>query len=141
MSLFEKLRKVEALLQGTSSEGERQAAERALQRLLERAAQESIEYTVKLDGHWKKALFIALCRKHQLKPYRYARQRHTTTMVRTSKAYMDEVLWPEFKKYAGILEGLVKEIMDDLIHKIHNDTDEETVIAGELGMESEVAIR
>jgi len=48
---------------------------------------------------------------------------------------MDEVLWPEFKKYAKMLEEAVSEIVDGLISKIHNGDYEETEIAGEVGLD------
>ena len=61
------------------------------------------------------------------------RQKRTTTMVRVSKSFMDGILWPEFRKFAIMLDKLTEEILTDVISKIHlvND-DDETVIAGEL---------
>ena len=133
MDIADKIRKIEALIAGAKSDGERQAAEFAKQRLHEKIIAQPIEYTVRLDSLWKKRLFLAICAKHGFRTYRYARQKHTTTMVRVSKPFMDCVLWPEFHKHATILDKLTGEILTDLISKIHLVKDEdETVIAGEL---------
>lgn len=137
MSLFDKLAKIEALIQRSSSEGERQAAlfakERVLTTFSERQANIPIEYKVSVDSPWKKRLFVALCNKHGFKTYRYQRQKYTTTRLRISKSMMDEVLWPEFLRYSKILEELVEEIMQDLTNKIYEVKEEEVVIAGEIG--------
>lgn len=133
MNLNEKIRKIEALIAGAKSDGERQAAELAKLRIQGKIAEQSIEYTVRLGNFWKKKLFVAICQKHKLKTYRYARQKHTTATVRVSCAFMDEVLLPEFKKFDSIFEDLGNEIMQDLISKIHQvKEEEEVVIAGEL---------
>ena len=61
------------------------------------------------------------------------RQKYTTTMVCVSKAFMDSILWPEFNKYAVMLDKLTDEILTDLISKIHFVSEEdESVINGEL---------
>lgn len=132
MNLFDKIRKIEALLAGAKTEGERQAAILARQRLLNKRVAEPLEYSVRVDSHWKKRLFVAICSKYELRTYRYARQKHTTTMVRANPALMKEIIWPEFKKYSAILEDLVKEVMGDLISKIHEADEEEMIIAGEI---------
>jgi spore coat protein CotF len=79
-----------------------------------------------------------VCNKHRLKTYRYMRQKYTTAMVRVSKPFMDQVLWPEFNKYSAMFDQLTQEIMNDLISKIHAVNEEdETVIAGELPLAQE----
>lgn len=81
---------------------------------------------------WEKRLFRAICLKNKLCTYRYYRQRYTTTMVRVSEDTMDNVLWPEYEKYADFLKEMVHEIADELIEKIYNGDEEETVISGEI---------
>lgn len=133
MNIADKIRKIEALIAGAKTDGERQAAEFARQRLQDKVVFQPLEYTVRLDSRWKKRLFLAICRKHGLSAYRYSRQKYTTTMVRISKQFMDSVLWPEFSKHASILDKLTEEILNDLIAKIHLVHDEdETIIAGEI---------
>jgi hypothetical protein len=136
MSLFDKLAKIEALIQQSSSAGERQAAllakERVLSSFSERQSNLPIEYVVTTNSPWKKRLFVALCNKYGFKTYRYQRQKYTTTRLRISKNTMNDVLWPEFERYAKILETLVEEIMQDLTNKIYEVKEEEVVIAGEI---------
>src|ERR1044071_7819113 len=104
MDLHDKIKKIEALIAGAKSDGERQAAALAKNRILERfqaeVAVKPIEYNVPLGNHWNKKLFVALCSKHKLRPYRYKRQKHTTVMVRAEPSFVEGVLWPEFKKYS-----------------------------------------
>jgi len=141
MDIADKIRKIEALIAGAKSEGERQAAEFAKQRLQDKVIHQAVEYTVRLDGTWKKKLFVAICNKHGLHTYRYARQKYTTTMVRVSKPFMNSVLWPEFNKHSSILDKLTHEILTDLISKIHLVEEEsETVIAGEIPVLQETSI-
>ena len=130
--MTEKINKIEALIAGAKSDGERQAAEFAKQRLEQKINSTPIEYSIRLNSLWKKKLFIALCNKYELRTYRYMRQKYTTTMVRVSKSFLDLVLWPEFNKYAVILDQLTDEILTDLITQIHSSQEEETIIVGEL---------
>ncbi len=140
MDIADKIRKIEALIAGAKSDGERQAAEFAKQRLQEKITAQPIEYTVRLHSHWEKKLFVAVCSKHGLRTYRYMRQKYTTAMVRVAKPFMDFVLWPEYNKYASILHKLTEEISTDLVAKIHLVKEEdETVIAGELPEKSEIS--
>lgn len=132
MSLIEKIQKIEALIDGTKTDGERQAATLAKQRILEKLASQPTEFTITTRSLWNKKLFTSLCAKHQLRPYRYSRQRFTTVMVKVSKPFMEQVLWPEFKKYSKILEDLTDEIMENLISKIHKTNEEEVIVPGEL---------
>ena len=140
MDIADKIRKIEALIAGAKSDGERQAAEFAKQRLQEKITAQPIEYTVRLHSRWEKKLFVAICNKHGLRTYRYMRQKYTTAMVRVAKPFMDLVLWPEYNKYARILNKLTEEISTDLISKIHLvKEDDETIIAGELPVMSETS--
>jgi hypothetical protein len=99
--LREKLRKIEALFAGAGTVGERLAAEAALERVRARLAElerrdPAIEMQFSLPDQWSRRLFLALCRRYGLQPYRYRRQRLTTVMVRVPRGFVDPVLWPEF---------------------------------------------
>lgn len=136
MDLFEKIRKIEALIESSKNGGERLSAELAKNRILERQQQEIadklIKYKVILDNPWKKKLLIALCNKHQIRPYRYKGQKSTTVRFQAILSFVDTILLPEYKKYEGLLEGLVQDIITDLINQIHEVKEDEVVIAGEL---------
>jgi len=144
MNWQDKIKKIEALIAGSKTEGERDAAALARERLLERIQEEkataAVEYTVPLGNHWRKKLFIAICSKYQVRTYRYKRQKYTTVMIRQSPRFVDQVLVPEFKKYSELLEGLVNEIMEEIIAKIHDVKEEEIVIAGELPCSKEASL-
>ena len=75
--LREKLRKIEALFAGAGTAGERLAAEAALERVRARLGElsrqdPSIEMQFSMPDQWSRHLFLALCRRYGLKPYRYS---------------------------------------------------------------------
>ncbi|MGA8165600.1 MAG: hypothetical protein WB791_11390 [Waddliaceae bacterium] len=132
MDLLEKIKKIEALIERASSEGERTAAELAKQRLKEKVYDCPIEFQISSHSRWEKKLFAAVCRKNGFSTYRYQRQKYTTSMVRVNKRIMNEVLWPEYQKFCSLLREMFDEIADDLIDKIHNGDREEVVISGQI---------
>jgi len=95
--LRERLRKVEALYLGAATAGERQAAEAAAARLKAKLEEDCRierpeEMKFSFPDHWSVRLFIALCRRHGFKPYRYPRQRNTTVMVKAPRRFFDAVV-------------------------------------------------
>ena len=48
-------------------------------------------------------------------------------MIRASQSFVDEVLWPEFKKYSASLNEFISTVTDDLISKIH-EVEEDTIV-------------
>ena len=131
MNIVERMNKIEALIERAGTEGERQSAILAKERLLKHKSEEEIEYTIHTNDMWHKKLFNALCHKHDLKPYRYYRQKYTTVMVKINKTYLDETLWPEYLKFSELLQELVDDITLEVISKIHKNEDE-IVIQGEI---------
>jgi hypothetical protein len=129
--LRDKLRKIEALFAGAGTEGERLAAEAALGRLrarlaeLERRGDRPIEYRFTLPDHYSRRLFVALCRRYGLSPYRRSRQRLTTVMVRAPRDFVDRVLWPEFEQLNMALQHFLEEVTTRIIRDaVHGDTSE-----------------
>jgi hypothetical protein len=99
--LRERLRKVEALYFGATSAGEREAAGAAAARLKARLDEVGtrdppIEMKFTLPDQWSVRLFIALCRRYGVRPYRYPRQRSTTIMVKAPRQFFDAVVWRQF---------------------------------------------
>jgi hypothetical protein len=134
--LRERLRKVEALFFGATTIGEREAAGAAAERLkakLEEIGRHDppIEMKLSLPDQWSVRLFIALCRRYGLKPYRYARQRYTTVMVRAPRRFFDAVVWRQFSDVHSDLLIYFEETTERLIRdSIHADTaDAETAAA------------
>ena len=128
--LREKLRKLEALFAGAGTPGEKQAAEAGLERIRARLAEleqsdPAIEMQFSLPDLWSRKLFLALCRRYGLKPYRLARQRATTVMLRVPKKFVDQVLWPEFRELNSELARYLDEVTTRLIREeVHRDTSE-----------------
>jgi hypothetical protein len=138
MSIAEKLAKIQTLIERTSSEGERQAASLAMERLLRLQEQQPVEYRVTLRSMWQKKLFVAVCRKYRQKTYRNYRQKYTTTMLRVAPSLMDTLIWPEYKKYSAMLEELVQEVLNTVLAKVETG-EEEVVVGGEIGSIQEMA--
>ncbi len=130
--LREKLRKIEALHAGAGTAGERDAAEAALSRLRARLKAEAeadppVEMKFSLGDQWSRRLFLALCRRYGLEPYRYRRQRLTTVMVSLPMSFCDQVLWPEFCALDSELKGYLDAVTSKLIAEdVFADTGEAT---------------
>jgi len=109
--LRDKLRKIEALLAGASTAGERLAAEAARERVRARLGEQDppVELQISLSDQWSRRLFLALCRRYGLEPYRYPRQRGSTLMVRAPRRFFDQVLWPEFSELDRTLQAYLHE--------------------------------
>ena len=123
--LIDKIAKVEALFSGTDSHGEKQAAGSALDRLkaqLAAAPEPPTEFKIKIEDPWKRQLFVALCRRNDLHPYRLPRQRRTTVMVRITPSMMNQILWPQFVELSNLLHAYLDEATQDIIARsVHGD--------------------
>jgi hypothetical protein len=130
-----KLQRIEALFAGAATTGERVAAAEARQRILARlhaVERESppVEYRFRLGDVWARKLFLSLLRRYDLKPYRYAGQRHTTVMVKVSWKFVDETLWPEFQQLSATLRGYLDEVTERVVREVlHGDSSEAEEVA------------
>ncbi|MDI1315466.1 hypothetical protein [Prosthecobacter sp.] len=135
--LLDKLSKIERLYAGAATPGEKEAAADAMERIKRRLGETAkierpIEYKFTLSDGWSKKLFTALLRRYALRPYRYARQRRTTVMVRVPRSFVNETLWPEFLELSKVLQTYLDEVTERVISgAIHANEGEEEVIAGE----------
>lgn len=132
--LRERLEKVEALYFGAATAGERDAAGAAAERLKAKLAEigrqdPPVEMKFSMPDPWSVRLFVALCRRYGLKPYRYPRQRQTTIMVRAPRRFFDAVIWRQFSDIHTDLWMHFEATTERLIREtIHADTaDAETV--------------
>lgn len=131
-NILDKIRKIEALIAGATSEGEKNAAIAARLRIINRyplleSSKDQKEFALYTQDNWHKKLLLALCRKYGVKPYRYNRQKFTTVMIKTDKQFLNEVLWKEYLEYSKHLEHLMEEIADGIIAKIHLSEKEEII--------------
>ena len=120
--LREKLRKIEALFAGAGTAGERDAAEAALARVRAKLSdleskEPAIEFHFSIPDPWSRHLFIALCRRYGLKPYRYPRQRKTSIMARAPRRFIDDVLLREFRDLEKALQAYLREMTLKLIRE------------------------
>ena len=117
--LREKLRKIEAVLARPGTQGERQAAEEARDRVRARLAElqpgaPSAEFQITVPDLYSRALFFWLCRKHKVKAHLYPRRRPTTIVFRTS-ASIHGMLSREFAELNGELLARLKEVANKFI--------------------------
>ena len=132
--LRDRLRKIEALFAGAGTLGEKIAAEAALERVRARLADlqkrdELVEMQFSLGDQWSRQLFLALCRRYGLKPYRLHRQRRTTVMLKAPKAFIEQVLWPEFQELDEALRRYLSEVTARIIRdEVHKDVSEATEV-------------
>ncbi len=73
------------------------------------------ELRFSLPDMWSVRLFVAVCRKHGLHPFRYARQRRTIVMVRAPGRSFDRVVWAEFSQLQTELQFYFNDVTDHLV--------------------------
>ena len=125
-----KLQKIEALFAGAATVGEKAAAGAAAERIRARLGKASSqerqeEFKFSIPDRWSRQLFIALCRRYGLKPFRYNRMHSQSVVVRAPRSFVDTVLFPEFQDLSSALTEYLAAITEKLIREeVHNDTDD-----------------
>ena len=128
--LRERLRKIEALFAGAATAGEKAAAGAAAERIRGRLGktagkEQPVELKLSIPDLWSRQLFIALCRRYGLKPFRYRRMHRQTIMIKVPQSFIEQILWPEFKDLNAALVGYLSEITEKVIREeVHGDTDD-----------------
>ena len=138
--LIAKLRKIEALFARPGTDGERRAAENASNRIRSRLAaledlEPAVEFRFSLADAWSRSLFIAVLRRHGLKPYRYHGQRRTTVMVKVPKPYVDGTLWPEFRQLQTVLHEHFEAVTKRVIAQAMGTEDSDVELRQEQGLD------
>jgi hypothetical protein len=115
--IWSRLSKLEALFARAGTPGERSAAGAAIERLQQKLGTKEppTELAFSLPDVWSVKLFLALCRKYDLKPYRYPRQRRTTVMVTAPREFLEKVVWAEFSELQKELAQYFEETTEHLI--------------------------
>jgi hypothetical protein len=85
-TLREKLRKIEALFAGAAIDGEKAAAGAAAERIRDRLGRTSSrekpeETRFSIPDAWSRQLFIALCRRYGLRPFRHRRMHRQIIVI------------------------------------------------------------
>lgn len=131
--LREKLRKIEALYAGATTAGEKSAAGAAAERIrrkFETVSQKerAEEFKFSIPDPWSRQLFIALCRRYGIKPFRYRRVHRQTVMVRAPASFVQMTLWPEFEELSHALtahlDEITRKIIRDEVHEATQDAEE-----------------
>ena len=128
--LREKLRKIEALFAGAATQGERGAAGAAAERIRDRLGlaagkEKEIEMKFSISDVWSRQLFVALCRRYGLRPFRYRRMHRQSIIIRAPKSFVEQVLWPEFEELSAALTAYLSEITEKVIREeVHGETGE-----------------
>jgi hypothetical protein len=128
--LRQKLRKIAALFEGATTPGERDAASAAIDRIraalsAARQTEQTLEMNFRLPDLWNRRLFVALCRRYGLKPYRYPRQRHSTVVLRAPESFINGTLWPEFLQIKNALDEYLHEATERIIREeVFGDSEE-----------------
>ena len=128
--LREKLRKIEAMFAGAATQDERVAAGAAADRIRKRlnqvaSTEKEIEVKFSISDLWSRQLFVALCRRYGLRPFRYPRMHRQSIIIRAPKSFIDQVLWPEFEELCAALTVYLSEITERVIREeVHGETGE-----------------
>ena len=132
-----KLEKLEALFARGATAGERAAAGAALERLnsrLDADTEPEVEFQYSLPDAWAVKIFIALCRKHGVHPYRYPRQRRTTVMVKVRQSEFEQTVMAEFNTLHAELVAYFKDTVDHLIaDAMKSDGDDDNLERQQIG--------
>lgn len=129
-ALRDKLRKIEALFAGAATDGEKAAAGAAAERIRARLGRTSHtekpeETRFSIPDTWSRQLFIALCRRYGLRPFRYRRMHRQTIVIKAPKSFVEQVLWPEFQELSAALVAYLSEITEKVIREeVHGETGE-----------------
>lgn len=113
--LRERLRKIEALIDAAGTPAERDAAEAAMARVRAKLdndadASEPEELTFSITDDWSRHLFVALCRRNGLNPYRRATDERGTVIVRAPRALIEGTLWRQFQNIEAEMRTYLTEV-------------------------------
>ena len=97
-NLRDKLSKIEALFAGAATAGEKSAAGAAAERIRARLGQAAkteapVEMRFSIPDVWSRKLFIALCRRYGLRPFRHRRMHRQSIIIKAPKSFTEKVLW------------------------------------------------
>lgn len=83
------------------------------------------EMSYHLPVRWKRRLFLAMCRRYGLEPYRRSWQRRSIVEVSGPRRFLSTTLWPEYLVLVGELEQHLAGVADRVIRAVvHPDLSE-----------------
>lgn len=121
--LKEKLRAIEALIAGATTEGERAAAEYAKERIAARLRERHAEPEAvwRFTGDpWSRQLLVALARRYGLEPFRWKGQRRSTVMLRGPLGFLRGTFIPAFVQMEEMLHqhltAMTERVIAEALH-------------------------
>ena len=89
----------------------------------EEKREKPVEIRFSVPDPWSRHMFIALCRRYGLRPYRYPRMRRQSVIVRAPETFLNTALWPEFQEINAALTEYLAEVTDKVIREeIYEET-------------------
>ena len=83
-----------------------------------------------IPDQWSRRLFTALCRRYGLRPFRYARMKRQSVVVRGPRTFLEQTLWPQFAELADALTTYLDEITEKVIREeVHGEAGEADEVA------------
>lgn len=109
--------KLFALFERAGSEGERQAAEQAILRLIATRSKTVVrECTFTFSDYGSSRLYRTVCKKYGVETYRYKGQRYTTVNIKTTRD-VENIIDQEFNDLFDQWQKLTDEILSELIER------------------------
>jgi hypothetical protein len=97
-----------------------------------------IEMRFTIPNPRSRRLFIALCRRYGLKPFRYARIKRQTVIVKAPRTFLKRTLWLQFVEIDTALTSYLDDITDKVIREeVHGEAGD----AGEIAEPRAIASR
>jgi hypothetical protein len=120
-NLAEEWRTIEARYAGP---GAQHSGDWIRARLAEARAREAdVELRYTIPDPWENTLFIALCRRYGLRPFRRPRMHQATILVRAPEAFFQNTIWPVFGALADALRNHLVRITDGAIREAIYDAE------------------
>ncbi len=107
----------------------------ALRALLDKersTGRESVEVTIKLHDRHMRLVFMTLCQRYGLAPYREPRQRRTSFMLKAPATFLEQVFWPLFRTCDELVRQEVDRWVLDLTAEFNASVGVDMLDAGPL---------
>jgi hypothetical protein len=87
--------------------------------------EKSVKLKLSIPDVWSRKLFITLCRRYGLRPFRHPRMHRQSIMIKAPKSFVEQVLWPEFQELNAALIVNLSEITEkDIREEVHGEAGE-----------------
>lgn len=123
--VLEQLRELEVRVAlghcGASAAEQPADAIRGLLRAAREGGAPEIELACSLSDPRLQRVFVSLCSRYGLKPYRRPRQRQTTMMVKGPRSFLHDVFWPLFEDAAVTVQTPLDLWVEQLMARFNSE--------------------